>query len=169
MLHDGRTLIRLDAATGSKRWSCPLGSQDLSERPAAMTYDDRRFYFVNTDTIYGGPRQVVRAISLDDGSGIWCRALSGDRIELAWSVALTKDYVIAYPSNPTDASEAIDKLPVIVMPVIVRQRETGELVQRFVFPTKAADFTVKADPHGGWSRPRLGCGDWARRRQARRR
>ena len=44
VLHDGRTLIRLDPATGSKRWSCSLGSQDLSERPGAMAYDDRRFY-----------------------------------------------------------------------------------------------------------------------------
>src|SRR5262249_32401107 len=25
VLHEGRTLIRLDPATGSKRWSCPLG------------------------------------------------------------------------------------------------------------------------------------------------
>ena len=25
VLHDGRQLIRLDPATGSKRWSCPLG------------------------------------------------------------------------------------------------------------------------------------------------
>ena len=34
------------------------------------------------------------------------------------------------------------------MPLIVRQRETGELVQRFVFPTTIADLTFKADPHG---------------------
>ncbi len=27
VLHDGRTLIRLDPATGSKRWSCSLGSK----------------------------------------------------------------------------------------------------------------------------------------------
>ena len=35
------------------------------------------------------------------------------------------------------------------MPVIVRQRDTGELVQRFVFPSTIADLTLKADPHGG--------------------
>jgi hypothetical protein len=34
------------------------------------------------------------------------------------------------------------------MPVVVRQRETGELVQRFVFSTAIADLTLKADPHG---------------------
>ena len=36
----------------------------------------------------------------------------------------------------------------IVMPLIVRQRETGELVQRFAFPTTIGDLTLKADPHG---------------------
>ena len=39
VLHDGRLLIRLDPATGSKRWSSMLGAQDLSERPGAMAYD----------------------------------------------------------------------------------------------------------------------------------
>ncbi len=34
VLHEGRSLIRLDPATGSKRWSCPLGLENLSERPA---------------------------------------------------------------------------------------------------------------------------------------
>ena len=34
------------------------------------------------------------------------------------------------------------------MPVIVRRRETGDLVQRFVFPTTIADVTFKADPRG---------------------
>ena len=42
------------------------------------------------------------------------------------------------------------------MPVIVRQRETGELVQRFVFPTTTADLTLKADPHGGLVATTLG-------------
>ena len=79
VLHDGRLLIRLDPSSGSRRWACLLGTQDLSERPGAMVYDDRRFYCVNTDTIYGGPRQAVRAISLEDGSPIWSRALSGPR------------------------------------------------------------------------------------------
>jgi cellulose synthase operon protein C len=148
-LHDGRTLIRLDPATGSKRWSCSLGSQDLSERPGAMVYDDRRFYFVNTDNIYGGPRPAVRAIALENGSDIWSQALSGDRGDLAWSIALTQRYVITYPANNTPATDDVGKLPVTVMPVIVRRRETGELVQRFVFPTKFADLTLKADPHGG--------------------
>ena len=73
VLHDGHELIRLDPATGSKRWSCSLGSQDLSDRPGAMIYDDKRFYCVNTENIYGGPRQAVRAISLEDGSSVWSR------------------------------------------------------------------------------------------------
>ena len=70
-----------------------------------MVYDDSRFYCVNTDTIFGGPRQAVRAISLEDGSAIWSRALTGprdtpgDRAEMAWSIALTQRYVIAYPTS----------------------------------------------------------------------
>ena len=57
-----------------------------------------------------------------------------------------------------------------VMPVIVRQRETGELVQRFVFPTTIADVTRQGRSarrpggDGTWA-----SGDWARRRRALRR
>ena len=149
VLHDGRLLIRLDPATGSKRWSCLLGAQDLSERPGAMAYDQKWFYCVNTANIYGTPRQAIRAMSLEDGSVVWSRPLSGPNAnDLAWSIALTQHYVFAYPSNNPPDGEAVDKLPVIVMPVIIRQRETGELVQRFVFSTTIADLTLKADPHG---------------------
>jgi cellulose synthase operon protein C len=154
VLHDGRTLIRLDPATGSRRWSCLLGAQDLSERPGAMAYDEKRFYFVNKEDMYNGLRQTIRAISLDDGSGVWSRHLSGPRedpsgaSDLAWSIALTQRHVFAYPSNNEPDREASQKLPVIVMPVIIRRRENGDLVQRFVFPTTIADLTLKADTHG---------------------
>jgi hypothetical protein len=92
---------------------------------------------------------VVRAVSLEDGSSIWTRVLAGDRDDVAWSIALTRRYVIAYPANNPPSSEHVDKLAVTVIPVIVRRRETGELVQRFVFPTRIADLTLKADSHGG--------------------
>ncbi len=153
VLHDGRLLIRLDPATGSKRWSCLLGFEDLSERPGAMAYDDKRFYCVNTENIYGGlaaggpGRLAGRRLARLVVSPV--RAQGTERPVIAWSIALTQRYVIAYPGNNAPASEPVDKLPVIVMPVIVRQRETGELVQRFVFPTTIADVTFKADPHGG--------------------
>ena len=42
-----------------------------------MAYDEKRFYCVNTENIYGGSRQAIRAISLDDGSRVWSRHLSG--------------------------------------------------------------------------------------------
>ena len=162
LLHDGRTLIRLEPATGSKRWSCPLGPQDLSERPAAVAYDDKRFYLVNKENIYNGSRQTIRAISLEDGSAVWSRHLSGPKEDLfgssdmAWSIALTQRHVIVYPGNNAAAAEAVDKPPVVVMPVIVRQRETGLLVQRFVFPTTIADLTLKADPRGALVATALG-------------
>ena len=99
-------------------------------------------------------RQTIRAISLEDGSGVWSRHLSGPRedpsgaSDLAWSITLTQRHVFAYPSNNEPDREASQKLPVIVMPVIVRRRENGDLVQRFVFPTTIADLTLKADTHG---------------------
>ncbi|HEX3450426.1 MAG TPA: PQQ-binding-like beta-propeller repeat protein, partial [Isosphaeraceae bacterium] len=142
VLHDGRLLIRLDPATGSKRWSCLLGIEDLSERPTAMAYDDKRFYCVNLENILGGLRQVVRAVALEDGSRVWSAHLSGPG-EASWSLALTQRYVIAYPRNKTNASMEIEN-----MPVIVRLRDTGTLVQRFVFPTTIADVTVRADSRG---------------------
>jgi outer membrane protein assembly factor BamB len=154
VLHDGRLLIRLDPATGSKRWSSVLGAQDLSERPGAMAYDQKWFYCVNTTNVYGTSRQALRALSLEDGSFVWSRQLSGPTenmsgpSDLAWSIALTQRYVFAYPSTKAPDGEALDKLPVIAIPVIVWQRETGELVQRFVFSTTIADLTLKADPHG---------------------
>jgi outer membrane protein assembly factor BamB len=135
VLHDGRFLIRLDPASGSKRWSCVLGIEDLSERPGSMAFDEKRFYCVN--------RQTLRAFSLEDGKLIWSCHLTGPR-DLYWSIALTQDHVMAYPSS-TNSSEGVE---VENMPVIVRHRETGALVQRFVFATTIADVTFKVDPRG---------------------
>ena len=33
VLHDGRTLIRLDSASGSKKWSTLLGTDNLEQIP----------------------------------------------------------------------------------------------------------------------------------------
>jgi hypothetical protein len=51
---------------------------------------------------------------------------------------------MAYPSgsSPSDEGEVEN------LPVIVRQRETGALVQRFMFATAIADVTFKVDPRG---------------------
>ncbi len=150
VLHDGRVLIRLDPATGSKRWSCHLGVEDLSERPGAMTYDEKRFYCVNKENIFGVLRQTIRAISLDDGSGVWSRHLTGPK-DKEWSVSLTQRYVIVCPNhNGPTASDAGDgdTEAVTTMPVIVRRRQNGELVQRFTFPTTGDDVIFKADPRG---------------------
>ena len=62
VLHDGHLLIRLDPATGLKRWSCLLGIEDLSERPDSMACDDKRFYCVNFENIAGTMRQSLRAV-----------------------------------------------------------------------------------------------------------
>jgi outer membrane protein assembly factor BamB len=137
VLHDGRLLNRLDPATGSRRWSCPLGIDDLSERPGSMAYDDKRFYCAAGRTL--------RAISLEDGSPVWSSQLNGPE-DATWSIVLTEHHVLAYPSK----SESTDADEVDNMCLVVRRRETGALVQRFVFPTAIANVAFKADPRGVW-------------------
>jgi hypothetical protein len=141
VLHDGRFLIRLDPSSGSKRWYSVLGTEDLSDRPSSMAYDEKRFYCVS--------RQTLRAISLEDGKTIWSCQLTGPK-DVLWSIALTRGHVMAYPSSTSPLEVSDDEHPPVVqnMPVIVRQRETGALVQRFVFPTTIADVMFKVDPRG---------------------
>ena len=108
-----------------------------------MVYDDRRFYFVNMDTIYGGSRQVLRAVSLEDGSHIWSRACRPTGKTWPGRSRSRSGIVIAYPATiPRPATISINCRR-SSCPVIVRQRETGELVQRFVFPTTIADLTSR--------------------------
>ena len=75
VLHEGRTLIRLDPATGSKRWSCPLGLEDLSNRPGAMAFDDRRFYCISRFTTDGDPACRLAG----DGTAAWTSTWSRRR------------------------------------------------------------------------------------------
>ncbi len=82
-------------------------------------------------------------ISLEDGKPIWSSHLTGPEY-VSWSIALTQGHVMAYVSSTTSA----DGIEVENMAVTVRQRETGALVQRFVFPTTIADVTFKVDPRG---------------------
>jgi outer membrane protein assembly factor BamB len=143
VLHDGRWLIRLDPATGSRWWRSLLGSEDLSERPAAMACDEKSFYCVNIENIFGGMRQALRVLSLQDGSRVWSSHLTGPQ-DAVWSIALTQRCVIAYPKSARAAEgDGIDN-----MPVIFRTRETGALVERIVIPTTIADVTFKIDSRG---------------------
>jgi len=150
VLHDGLLLIRLDPATGAKRWSTLLGSENLSERPDSMVYDEKSFYCANIENIFGGTRHALRALSLEDGSRLWSINLTGPE-DAAWSIALSQRCVIAYPNRarPADGG-GTEKTPAVLenMPVILRRRETGALVQRFVFPTQIADVTFKVDSRG---------------------
>ena len=85
--------------------------------------------------------QALCAVSLEDGSRLWSCHLLGPH-DAVWSIALSQRCVIAYPSS-TRLSDVAD---VVNMPVILRRRENGELVQRFVIPTTIADVTFKVDP-----------------------
>jgi hypothetical protein len=142
VLHDGLLLTRLDPATGEKRWECLLG-ENLSERPDSMAWDEHNFYCIDFQHLAGATRQSVRAIALEDGARIWSCPLTGPSVAV-WSIALTERCVIAYPSS-ANFSEGAD---VGNMPVIVRRRSDGALLQRFVFPTTIDGVAFKVDPRG---------------------
>ena len=52
--------------------------------------------------------------------------------------------MLAYPTKSGQNDPAL----VENMPLVVRRRETGELVQRFVFQTALADATINVDWRG---------------------
>ena len=127
LVHDGNELIRLDAATGRKRWSRPLGTEDLSERPDALALDGERIYWVSG--------QSLHAAALGDGTQVWSHHLSGP--ESGWSVELARRYVLTYPGLPRKTGEEIEGLS-----LVFRRRETGALVQRLVFPVAVTEVAV---------------------------
>jgi outer membrane protein assembly factor BamB/tetratricopeptide (TPR) repeat protein len=141
LLHEGRTLIRLDPATGAKRWSCPLGLEDLSRRPGALVFDDRRFYCISRFTA----TVTLRAISIEDGTAAWSSEWTTNVEDSSWSLALAADHVFAYPV-PTVQARGVDAATI---PVIVRRRDSGMLVQRLVFPASGK----VAEPPPGQDRP----------------
>ncbi len=136
VLHNGVELIRIDPTTGSKRWSRPLGDENLSERPDAFALGGDRFFFA------GG--SDLTALALSDGSTVWRRKLIGPTV--GWSVALTDRTVAAFP-NPARLTE--DDLGG-ALPIIFRRRDTGVLVQRLLFPAPVAELTIKLVPRGAF-------------------
>jgi cellulose synthase operon protein C len=134
VIHDGSEVIRLDPSTGVKRWSRPLGAENLAERPGAFAIDHDRFYWANGRTL--------GAVRLSDGVPSWSQALFGP--ESGWSIALTERFVLAYPAAP-GAEQGDDTEG---LPLIVRDRETGRLVQRLQFPVAPSDVAVRLSPRG---------------------
>lgn len=133
ILHDGRTLIRLDPATGSRRWSANLGTVALAERPGATAMDEARFYWAS--------ERLLRAITLEDGSPAWKASLAGPALA-RWSIALSDRSVVACPEA---AGGEDDEGP---LPVVVRRRADGALVQRFTLPAPIEDVALRVDPRG---------------------
>jgi outer membrane protein assembly factor BamB/tetratricopeptide (TPR) repeat protein len=127
VLYEGRTLIRLDPATGAKRWSCPLGLEDLSRRPGAMVFDEKRFYCISRFTA----TVTLRAVSLEDGARAWASEWTTSAEDSSWALALTADHVFAYPVPAVVQGKGVETQTI---PVIVRRRDNGVLVQRLVFP-----------------------------------
>ncbi|MFO0891045.1 MAG: PQQ-binding-like beta-propeller repeat protein [Isosphaeraceae bacterium] len=134
VLHDGKLLIRLDPINGSKRWSSVLGIEDLSERPEAIACDERRAYCAS--------HKMLRAFSMDDGTALWGHHLTGPENAL-WSVGLSDQYVFAYPSLPGLSDQEFGS-----MPLVVRAKETGALLQRFLFNATIASVQLRLDTRG---------------------
>ena len=133
VVQDGLELIRLDAATGAKKWSRPLGTEDLKDRPAAFAIDQDQVYWAN--------KQSLNGARLSDGSVVWSRHLAGP--ESGWSVELTDRCVVAYPGQPRGGDNEPAGLP-----VAFRRRDDGRLVQRMLFPVNAAEVAVRLFPRG---------------------
>jgi outer membrane protein assembly factor BamB len=136
VVQDGTDLIRLDPMTGRKRWSRPIGDEDLSERPEAFALSGDRFYVANGSDL--------AALSFVDGTTAWRQKLIGPAV--GWSLALTDRCVAAFP-NP--ARLAGDE-EATTIPIVFRRRDTGRLVQRLVFPVPAAELTVRLAPLGAF-------------------
>jgi outer membrane protein assembly factor BamB len=134
VLHDGKLLIRLDPVNGSKRWSSVLGIENLSERPDAIACDEKRIYCVS--------RQNLRALSFEDGQPLWSCHLSGPE-HAQWSIALSEQTVVAFPSQSLLSEDETEN-----MPVVVRRQVSGALVQRFVFPATIAEVSLRLDARG---------------------
>jgi outer membrane protein assembly factor BamB/tetratricopeptide (TPR) repeat protein len=126
VLHEGRTLIRLDATTGSKRWSCPLSLEDMGRVPGALAFDERRFYSISrfASTV------TLRAVSLAEGVPAWESSWTTGAEDSKWSISLVDGHVFAYPDRP-GVGEDVGR---DAIPIVVRRRETGALVQRLLFP-----------------------------------
>jgi outer membrane protein assembly factor BamB len=133
LVYDGNEMIRLDAATGVKRWARPLGVEDLSERPEAIALDGERVYWVSDRTVNGA--------SLRDGSLAWSRHLSGP--ESGWVIDLSQRCVMAYPGLPRHAENELGRLP-----LVFRRRDSGALVQRMLFDVPVTDVSVRFAPGG---------------------
>jgi outer membrane protein assembly factor BamB len=147
VVHNGLELIRLDPASGSKRWSRPLGEDDLSEWPDAFVLAGDRFFFASGSDLV--------AVSVADGTTSWRKKLIGPAG--GWSVALTDRCVAAYP-NPARITDN----DVSALPIVFRRRDNGVLVQQLVFPAPPApltDLTVRLAPRGAFVATQAGL--WA--------
>jgi hypothetical protein len=133
LVHDGTELIRLDTATGKKRWSRPLGIENVSDRPEALAVDGDRVYWVNGATLNGA--------SLRDGALVWTRALAGPNY--GWWVDLTERGVLAFPGVARRPGNELEGLPLVFC-----RRDTGDLLQRLLFPVTVADVSVRLAPSG---------------------
>jgi cellulose synthase operon protein C len=141
VLHDGHLLIRLDPASGLKRWECPL-AENLADRPESIAWDDKNLYCVNYERISGVPRRSIRAVGLENGLRAWAYPLSGPENAI-WSIALSDRAVFAYPSAHESRDAAL-----VSVPLSVRRRDDGALIERLVFPTATSEITFKLDPRG---------------------
>lgn len=121
-LVDGRTLVRLDPASGDRLWECPLGQESLHARATPLLIAD--------DRVYVACDGALRAIALGDGRALWVRPLGLPA--RGWSVELIPGAILAWPDLPrVDPSDPAGGGP---LPIVTLGREDGRFIQRLAFP-----------------------------------
>ena len=171
VLHEGRTLIRLDPATGSKRWSCPLGTEDLSDRPGTMALDERRFYCISRFTV---DRDLAGHLARRRPAA-WIEEWAGRQSsDTTWSIALARrardrlsDHTglrdgVEMDVRSRSSSAARDRRAGAAARVSGRRQARRPSRPRGRGPiAEAAAVTFNVDHAGPWWRRPGACGDWA--------
>ena len=135
VLHEGHDLMRLDLATGAKAWPSwrLLGSEDLGDRPEAISIADDRVFVAN------GPS--LSAYSLGNGSMLWKRALKGPSV--GWDIALTERSIVAYPGTSRVKEDGV-----AVLPLVFHRRQDGEPIQRLLIQANVTDLAIRFTTRG---------------------
>jgi hypothetical protein len=79
---------------------------------------------------------------MEDGGALWASHLTGPENAL-WSLGLSEHYLFAYPGLPGPSEQEIES-----MPLVVRKKETGALLQRFLFDATTANVHLRLDARG---------------------
>jgi hypothetical protein len=123
---DGDTIGQFNAKSGKPRWSTPLSRQPIAGADRLVCHDERQLYVAADD--------VVRALSLADGSTAWQQVLpaSSER----WRTLVCGESIIVHQERSPSSSD---------VQVIVFDRQSGQRVQQLTFPSAQGGEPVRFD------------------------